>query len=136
MVQGREFALDGGEELRVDADQVLEQAHEIMLMAMTDVIKRSAEAKSVVLASGITNPADVSKVDALSRHIVVQQEGLDDVASDVTGRYEPLNNICEVVLMAICPIATGNDNTGLRTRSGNSQKKTGAEGTQTLSGRK
>ena len=101
MVQRGEFALDCGEELRVVADQVLEQAHEVMLMAMTDVIQRSAETKRVVLASGVPNLSGEGEVDALSSYVVVQQGGLDGVASDVAARYEPLNNIRKVVLMRI-----------------------------------
>lgn len=115
LVQRSEFALDGGENLSVGSDQVLEQAHEIMLMAMTNVVKRGAEAKSVVLASSVANSTNAGKVDSLSRDIVIEEEGLDGVASDVARGYEPFNNICEVVLMAIGPIATGNDDTGLRT---------------------
>ena len=70
-----EFALDGGENLSVGSDQVLEQAHEIMMMTMTNVVKRGAEAKSVVLASGVANSTNAGKVDSLSRDIVVEQEG-------------------------------------------------------------
>jgi hypothetical protein len=109
----RELSFDVAQKLRVSVHQVLEQAHEVVLVTVRKILQRSTEAQRITLAVGIGDATDESEVDAITSQIVVREESLDGRLLHLASGHQPTNGLHKVVAVTINPVSSRENNTGL-----------------------
>jgi hypothetical protein len=92
LIDRGKLTLDGREDNRIGANEMLEQADQIMLMTVTEVVERRAEAQSVLNTARAIHATCEGDVDIISSGVVICEEALDGLARGVASADYPKND--------------------------------------------